>query len=242
VGEFARQVHQVLSGGSSIETDRGWTASLQRDWHEEMERFFDVDLDSAPVKQQRIVRDVTECLDRDGIVVVGAGAHQHWANKVPIRTPRSYLQATASGSLGWAIGGAIGAKLAFPHRQVVTLVGDGDFASVVPDLETAVRCRAGVVYVVMNDGGYGSIRGLQRRHYSERPAVTDFGHPDFGRLAELYGAAGVQVTAGPDFRPALEAALARTSVPTVVDVIIDRQQQYYRAAETALFLQPARVE
>jgi acetolactate synthase-1/2/3 large subunit len=183
------------------------------------------------------VKDVAACLARDAFVVVGAGYHQQWANKVPVRAPRSYLQASASGSMGWALGGAIGAKLAYPDRQVVALIGDGDFASVTPDIETAVRCRQPIVYVVMNDRGYGALRAFQQTYYRGRQLGNDFANPDFGRLAELYGAAGAQVTRGGDLRPALEAALARTEQPTVIDVIIDGQEPYYRAPEFALFHQ-----
>lgn len=238
---FAEQVREALVGEGGGAVDRDWTDDLARARGQELERYFSTDLDASPVKPQRIIRDVTDCLPRDGVVVVGAGYHQQWANKVPVRAPRSYLQASHSGSMGWALGAAIGAKLARPDRKVIAVIGDGDFASVAPDIETAVRCRQSIVYVVMNDGGYGALRVFQQNFYRGRCVGNDFPNPDFGKLAELYGAAGVQVTRGPDVRPAIEAALAREGVPTVVDVLTDYQEPYYRASEFSLFHQFADI-
>ena len=90
-----------------------------------------------------------------------------------------------------------------PSRQVVALLGDGDFLTVMQDMETAVRENIGVTTIVFNDFGHGSIREIQRRDFGGRVVGSDSRDVPFGEFARLMGALGTRVTKPEEIAPAL---------------------------------------
>ena len=115
----------------------------------------------------------------DGIVVGRPDRPQLLDGVAPARSwaPRTFLYPIGSATLGYGVPAAIGAKVAYPDRAVVAVVGDGGLLFTAQELATAVKYRLPVVFVVMNDQDYGAIRYLQAR---------------------LYGRTGEHALAGPD--------------------------------------------
>lgn len=196
----------------------------------ETAKFYAVNLDEVPIKPQRITREVTALLPPNAIVSVGMGMHTQYAHQVPIRGPYQYMSAIGSGSMAWAFTGGMGAKLARPDRPVVVLIGDGDFGMMTQELETSVRERIPVTVVIYNDFGYGALRLFQKTYHGGRYIGSDYGNPDFAKLAEAYGARGEQIEKPAQLRPALERAF-ESDVTTVLDVIINPWEVHYRAPE-----------
>jgi acetolactate synthase-1/2/3 large subunit len=124
------------------------------------------------------------------------------------------------GALGWAFPAALGAKLGKPSRQVITLMGDGDFLTVMQDLETAVRENIAVTTVVFNDFGHGSIRELQRRDFGGREVGSDSRDVPFGDFARLMGALGTRISKPEEVRPALGPMLD-SGKPALLEIAID---------------------
>jgi len=144
---------------------------------QERAALLDVDLDATPIKARRLLKDVGEVLDRDAIIAVGGGRHSHFVGQLSrIYRPRSALRSCGFGAIGWAFPAAMGAKLACPDRQVVCLVGDGDFSQSMEAIETAVREKINLVTVVFNDNAYTSVKILQGHHYGGNIGV-DFTNP-----------------------------------------------------------------
>jgi acetolactate synthase-1/2/3 large subunit len=141
----------------------------------------------------------------------------------------------ALAAMGCGFAQALGAKLAFPDRQVLLLTGDGDFSMTTPDLETAVRERINVVCVISNDRGFNSLRTFQRARFRGRVIGSDLGDIDFARLAEVYGALGERITDPGMLAPALRRMLD-ASRPAVLDVMTDASQQPPRFADVRAFL------
>lgn len=186
----------------------------------ERKRLVDVDLDAVPIRTRRLLKDIGETIRQDAIVAVGGGRHSHFVGQqLPIHVPRSSLRSVGFGAIGFAFPAALGAKLASPSRQVLCLVGDGDFSMVMQDLETAVREKINVTTVVFNDFSYSSVKILQKAHFS-RTIGVDYSNPDFAKFAEICGARGFRVERPSEIKPALEASL-RENRPSVLDVIID---------------------
>jgi len=136
-----------------------------------------------------------------------------------VTAPRSHLKSLGLGAMGWAFPAAMGAKLGQPQRQVVALMGDGDFIMVMQDLETAVRENIAIATIIFNDHGYGSIREIQKRDYG-RVVGSDSGPVPYHEIARLMGAAGIRVTAPEEVKPALTEILASRR-PGVVEISID---------------------
>ncbi len=220
---FLRDIIQVVrplvgNAGSSPASSRAKT--LSEKLAAERKGLLDVDLDSAPIKTRRLLKEIGEVIRRDAIIAVGGGRHSHFVGQqLPIHTPRSSLRSVGFGAIGFAFPAAMGAKLACPDRQVLCLVGDGDFSQAMEGLETAVREKINLVTVVLNDSSYSSVKILQHRRYSRNIGV-DFTNPDFAKYAEICGAKGFRVDRPGEIRPALEAAF-KENRPCVLDVIID---------------------
>src|SRR5699024_120272 len=127
-------------------------------------------------------------LSADAIVTNGAGNYAIWPNRFHrYRQYRSMLAPT-SGSMGYAIPAAVGAKLVHPQRAVVAFTGDGDFLMTGQELATAAQYGAAVIIILVNNGMYGTIRMHQEREYPGRESGTGLHNPDFTALAQAYGA------------------------------------------------------
>jgi acetolactate synthase-1/2/3 large subunit len=149
-----------------------------------------------------------KALARDAIVVNDAAAVNAWtAQYLEIATPRSFLFPSGSAALGFGLPAALGAKLAFPKRQVVVVCGDGGFLFTAQELATAAQYGINIVAVVFNDSSYGSIVRLQRERFGEAFAA-DLVNPDFVRLGEAFGAWAARTSSPGDFGAAFAAALA----------------------------------
>src|SRR5439155_223335 len=139
---------------------------------------------------------------------------------------RVYQVAPTNGSMGYGVPAGVAAKVAHPERVVVSINGDGDFLMNGQELATAVQYGLPVIFVVVNNGMYGTIRMHQERDYPARVYGTALQNPDFAALARAYGAHGelVEDTAG--FAPAFERATRETASsgkPALIEVRIDPQ-------------------
>ena len=163
----------------------------------------------------KAIRDV---LPDNGVVIdeltqVGYAAR----NAYQARAPRTYISSGYQGTLGWGVATALGAKHALGDVPVVAISGDGGFMFNVAELATAVRHRISAVFIVFNDGAYGNVRNMQKTLHGNRVIGTDLANPDFVRLAESFGIAGLRVTGPQALRHALEQSLAKDE-PAVIEV------------------------
>jgi acetolactate synthase-1/2/3 large subunit len=154
------------------------------------------------------VRAMSARLPPDTIFANGAGNFSVWLHRFHRYRRLGTQLAPTSGSMGYGVPAAIAARLRHPDRAVICLAGDGDFQMTLQELSTAAQHGAAVVFVVIDNGTYGTIRMHQERHYPGRVSGTDLFNPDFVALAKAYGAEAELIEATADFMPALERALA----------------------------------
>ena len=184
----------------------------------------------TPFTSQRPLTALRKVLPRDGIVVVGSGNTQGAVKQsFPVYAPRTHLTSGSYSPMGWAVPAAMGAKLACPDKKVVAIVGDGDFMMSLPEMGTAVMNGINVVFLVLNNQGYMSIRGGQRK-FMGRHVASEFNHhagngqpysADIAASARAFGLQAWKVEKDEDLEPALEAAL-NTDGPTLVEVMVSR--------------------
>jgi acetolactate synthase I/II/III large subunit len=176
---------------------------------------------SFPVKPQRLLSDVRDILSEEDILISDVGAHKMWvARQYPTYKQRTCFISNGFCSMGGALPGAFMAKKLFPEKNVVAICGDGGFIMSIQALPTAVRYNIPFVAIVWDDNAYGLIKWKQEAAYDEYSHV-DLDNPDLVAVAEAFGCHATQVNKTEDFRPALEAALARTDKPSVLIVPID---------------------
>ncbi|HTQ73379.1 MAG TPA: thiamine pyrophosphate-binding protein [Burkholderiales bacterium] len=174
------------------------------------------------VQLAEIVAWMRERLPRDTIVANGAGNFAGWISRF-YRYPGSRTQvAPTNGSMGYGVPAGIAAKVARPDRLVVSVNGDGDFLMNGQELATAVQYQLPVIFIVVNNGMYGTIRMHQEREYPARVYATALQNPDFVALARAYGAHGELVEETAEFAPAFERA-ATSGKPALLELRIDAQ-------------------
>jgi acetolactate synthase-1/2/3 large subunit len=170
----------------------------------------------------QIVRWLDEKLPQDAVVTNGAGNFATWMHRVFRYGGGRRQLAPYSGSMGYGVPSAITAKLLHPERVVVSWNGDGEFLMNGQELATAVQYRLAIVFVVIDNGMYGTIRMHQERNYPARVLGTELRNPDFTALARAYGAEGETVSSTNDFAPAFERALV-SNRPALLHVKVDPQ-------------------
>jgi len=138
--------------------------------------------DSFPMKPQRVLADVRKVLNDDDILLSDVGAHKMWvAREYNCVNPNTCLISNGFCTMGFALPGSIGAKMAFPEKKVLSINGDAGFLMNVQDLETAVRNKVNVVAVVWLDGEYGLIKWKQQVEFKEHSDLK-FDNPKFFEL------------------------------------------------------------
>jgi len=170
----------------------------------------------------RIVQWLDERLPQSAVLTNGAGNYTTWIHRLFRYGGGRRQLAPYSGAMGYGVPSAIAAKLIHPERVVVSWNGDGCFMMNGQELATAVQYGAAVIFVVIDNGMYGTIRMHQERAYPGRVSGTDLVNPDFAQLARAYGALGETVSKTAEFEPAFERALAADR-PSLLHVKLDPQ-------------------
>jgi acetolactate synthase I/II/III large subunit len=161
-----------------------------------------------------------ERLPEDAIVTNGAGNYSIWPGRF-LRFGRHAEQlAPTSGSMGFGVPAAVGAKRTRPDRMVVSFSGDGCFLMNGQEFATAVQYDLAIVFIVIDNSMYGTIRMHQEREYPGRISATELKNPDFAAYARAFGGHGETVEATADFAPAFERAVA-SGKPAILHVKID---------------------
>jgi acetolactate synthase-1/2/3 large subunit len=159
-------------------------------------------------------------LPDDAILCNGAGNYAIWVQRY-LRFKRFATQlAPTSGSMGYGLPAAIGAKRLYPDRTVLCFAGDGCFLMNGQEFATAVQYGLPIIVVVVDNGMYGTIRMHQERHYPGRVSATDLRNPDFAAYAVAFGGHGESISRTADFAPAFERAVA-SGKPAILHCRID---------------------
>ena len=173
-----------------------------------------------PVYPQRLVADVREATEGEGIIALDNGVYKIWfARNYKAHAPNSVLLDNALATMGAGLPSAMAAKMVHPDRMVTSICGDGGFMMNSQELETAVRLELHIVVLILRDNAYGMIKwkqaGMGLNNYG-----LDYGNPDFVKYAESYGAKGYRVGSADELKPLLERCHAEPGVH-VIDLPVD---------------------
>ncbi len=181
----------------------------------------EADLNTLPLKPQRVYVELRRVLPPETIVTLDAGAAPAYGyDRLHFSHPRTFFTPLDLGGLGFAFPVALGAKLGRPGAPVLAIHGDGGFLMNAQELETAVRHGINVVTLVMNNNCWGSEKAYQKHFYNERYVGADIGNPRYDHFANLFGAQGYYVEHADQIGDTMQAAL-RCGKPAVVEIPID---------------------
>src|SRR3989475_180904 len=180
------------------------------------------------LQPQDVLIDMYKRCRNEAIVVADVGQNQIWAALWwNYDRPGLFLNSGGSGTMGFALPAAIGAKFARPELPVWCVAGEGGFVMTAQELSVAVEHQLDVKIVLLNNFSLGMVRQFQDDFYGGVRSQVDLTHmPDFVKLSEAYGLPAVRVEKFADIAPAMDAA-ERTKGPFLIDFRIDPEAKVY---------------
>lgn len=181
------------------------------------------------IKPQFVVEEIYRITKGKAIICTEVGQNQMWAAQFYKYTePRTFISSGGLGTMGYGFPAAIGAQLARPDARVFDIAGDGSIQMNIQELIVAVQHRLPIVIAILNNGFLGMVRQWQQLFYSKKYSHTCLScSPDFVKLAEAYGAAGINVEKREEIAPAIEKALSITDRPIVINFEVSREENVY---------------
>ena len=181
--------------------------------------------DDIPLKPQQVIKELSEAITDDTIITTDVGQNQMWmAHYFKSRNPRKFITSGGLGTMGFGFPAAMGAKVAMPDNDVVSVCGDGGFLMVCQDLATIKEYDIPVVICVLDNRRLGMVAQWQKLFYDKRMSHTHLGEsPDFVKLAESFGVNAARVEKPGEMRETINEAI-KSGEPYLLDVIIDPEE------------------
>jgi len=183
--------------------------------------------DDGKIKPQYVIEQIYEATKGEAIICTEVGQNQMWSCQWYKHTqPRHWISSGGLGTMGFGFPAAIGAKVGCPGKIVFDIAGDGSIQMNIQELATAVAEKIHVKVAILNNGYLGMVRQWQELFYKKRYSFTKLYNPDFVKLAESYGAAGIKVNKKEEVRPAIEKALSTENV-VFMDFHIEEEENVF---------------
>ncbi|MEM7538548.1 MAG: thiamine pyrophosphate-binding protein [Chloroflexota bacterium] len=221
-GDIKTSLRSMIDMAESVPARSGWVGRVQelvQNWKEDLGDVINSDVE--PMRPERLCKELSDYLPSNAILVSDTGHSGIWTGTfLDLQHPdQSYIR--CSGSLGWGLPAAMGAKCAAPDRPVLCFTGDGGIWYHMTELETAVRCGIKTVTVVNNNHSLNQEQGGVEAVYGGRTKGSDelwlFEDTDFAKIAESMGCLGITVNKISELDSALDQAF-ESDLPAVVDV------------------------
>jgi acetolactate synthase-1/2/3 large subunit len=220
-GDFVEQFQSMLRE-NPIEKSNDWMDSLlpvREQWEAQLDAA--IASDKVPLSPGRVLKTFSDLAPEDAIFACGAGLNSQYAcDFTRIRSPRGYIAPSNFGTMGFGFGAALACALVFPDRPVLSVLGDGDFMMTIQDIETGVREGIAATILILNDNCYRALRYSQNILFGGRIYGSEYGNPDFVKLAESFGAAGYLIETPDQIEPVLKEAMSCGRL-AIVDARID---------------------
>ena len=173
------------------------------------------------IKPERIVKELNNTLPDDTYIVVDPGTPcPYFAAYYNFKKPgRYFLTNRAHGALGYALPAAIGVQVGKPKNRVVSVMGDGSFGFAVGELETAIRLKLPVIFIVISNSVYGWIKAGQKTKFDKRYFSVDFTRTDHSKVASAFGLKTWKVEKPIDLNKTIKEALNYKKGPCLIDII-----------------------
>ncbi len=180
------------------------------------------------IKPQYVIEKLYEITKGQAIITTEVGQNQMWAAQYyHFNSPNHFITSGGLGVMGFGLPAAIGAKAACPDSIVVDIAGDGSIQMNSQELMTAVESKLPVKIVILNNGYLGMVRQWQELFYDKNYSCTNMENaPDFIKLAEAYGAAGLRATKPSEVEDVLRKGLFSDDV-MIMDFIVEREESVY---------------
>ena len=228
VGDCKLVVQQILDEVKKLTTKREennqWLQSLIDIRNNAKERVIKKAMkDKMPMPPERVVKEVLEFIDEDAIIVLDGGdivfTVLEQLDFYKPRPPRSMAWSIHMGHLGTCIPYCIGAKLAKPDKQVISICGDGSFLFNAQELDTAVRYNLPIIICIANNQAWGMLKTNQTLRWKKRFIDTDLSGTNYANIAKGYGCYAERIADPKEIKPVLQRAI-ESKKPAVLDIMM----------------------
>ena len=195
------------------------TQDLVTEWKNDIEK--QRNSNSIPIRPERLMKEISESLPDDSIVVSDTGHTAMWTvQNLWINKKWEFIR--CAGSLGWGFPAAMGAKCAFPEKNVFCLTGDGGLWYHFTELETAIRSDIPTITIVNNNNALNQEYDIFMNAYDGKPSdrwteMWYFNKVSFAELANNMGAFGIKVTNPDDIKDAIKQAID-SKKPSIIEI------------------------
>jgi acetolactate synthase-1/2/3 large subunit len=227
----AKEVIAELIGAVRAEQESGRVGDYAA-WRDTLERMRETyplgftSPDDGSLAPQYVIERLGALAGDNALFTAGVGQHQMWAAQfIKYTKPGTWLNSGGLGTMGFAVPAAMGAKVGRPDATVWAIDGDGCFQMTNQELATCTLNDIPIKVAVINNGSLGMVRQWQTLFYNERYSNTDLHSariPDFAKLAEAYGAAGLRCESASDVDATIEKAMQINDRPVVVDFVVHK--------------------
>ncbi|CAI8370558.1 MAG: Acetolactate synthase large subunit [Polaribacter sp. SA4-10] len=189
--------------------------STHTDWHQEFKDLYAIEYEKVikedlyPTKEGLTMGEVIHQINveskGDAAIVTDVGQHQMIACRyAEFNKTKSNITSGGLGTMGFGLPAAIGAKMAAPEREVVSISGDGGYQMTIQELGTIFQQKTAVKMVVLNNEFLGMVRQWQQLFFDKRYASTEMTNPNFVAIAEGYYLKARKVTKREDLAAAVK--------------------------------------
>jgi acetolactate synthase-1/2/3 large subunit len=168
-----------------------------------------------------IIKEISRITNGEAIYCTDVGQHQMWAAQhLGLDHSKRWLTSGGLGTMGYGLPAAVGAKMGRPDLEVWTIIGDGGFQMSLNELATCVQENLDINIVIINNGYLGMVRQWQDLFHAKNYSEVKILGPDFIKLAEAYGVAGIRVLRDDEIAPAIEKARSIKG-PVVIEFVVE---------------------
>lgn len=219
------------------------------DWKKQIDSWkaehpiYSIDGAKSKVTPYSIIQEINHVFE-DAVITTDVGQNQLWTTQfLELTDKKQMLTSGGLGTMGYGLPAAIGAKIGNPNKDVIAICGDGGIQMNIQEMATAVVYELPIIICILNNGYLGNVRQWQEMFYKKRYSCTCLRYrkscaafcntpsaccpdyiPDFVRLTESYGAKAFRVQRPEDIKTTLEEAKGTKKVPTVIEFIIDPEE------------------
>ena len=237
VADAKKAISALLEKAQPLDTQE-WLAEINH-WKQQ----YPLTMKAKGMSPEKIIQEINRTFD-NAIIATDVGQNQLWATQfLELGKEKQMLTSGGLGTMGYGFPAAIGAKIGNPSKDVIVISGDGGIQMNIQEMATAVVYELPLIICILNNGYLGNVRQWQEMFFEKRYSSTCMRWrksctnncntptancpeytPDFMQLAKSYGAKGIRVTAEEDIASAFEAAKNTLNVPTIIEFIIEPEE------------------
>jgi len=227
-------------------------ANSHHDWHQKFKDLYKIEFEKVikndlhPTKEGltmgEVLKEINAQTKGEAAIVSDVGQHQMIACRyADFNTTKSNITSGGLGTMGFGLPAAIGAKMAAPHREVVSICGDGGYQMTIQELGTICQQKVAVKVVVLNNEFLGMVRQWQQLFFDKRYASTEMTNPDFVAIAKGYHLNAKRVSRREELADAIEEMIA-SEAPYFLEVCVEKEDNVFPMIPSGASVSDIRLE